>query len=184
MKSKNILLFVLLMTSTLIKGQNKLTIEKSIYSLQIGVLGFWLNNELKLSDEIALRTEIGLYTEIVKGIGFFMAPELTLEPRWYYNVKKRNSKNLNISNNSANFFTIKTSFRSNVFEISNFDENRAENSIAIIPKWGIRRNIDKNFNYEIGIGIGYLSFINQKYVTLSDSDGITVDAHIRIGYNF
>jgi hypothetical protein len=113
-----------------------------------------------------------------------MAPELTLEPRWYYNVKKRNSKNLDISNNSANFFTIKTSFRSNVFEISNFDENRAENSIAIIPKWGIRRNIDKNFNYEIGIGIGYLSFINQKYVTLSDSDGITVDAHIRIGYNF
>jgi hypothetical protein len=184
MKSKNILLFVLLMTSILIKGQNKLTIEKSIYSFQIGVLGFWLNNELKLSDEIALRTEIGLYTEIVKGIGFFMAPEITFEPRLYYNIKKRVFKKLDTRNNSANFLTIRTNFRSSIFEISNYDENRAENSIAFIPKWGIRRNISKSFNYELGAGIGYIHFINQKYFKTYDNNGIAIDAHIRLSYTF
>tara|TARA_B110000116_G_scaffold245966_1_gene237377 strand:- start:293 stop:844 length:552 start_codon:yes stop_codon:yes gene_type:complete len=159
-------------------------LEKNIFNIEIGAVGFWLNNELKLSDEIALRTEIGLYTEIVKGIGFFMAPEITFEPRWYYNIKKRVFKKLDTRNNSANFLTIRTNFRSSIFEISNYDENRAENSIAFIPKWGIRRNITKSFNYELGAGIGFLSVINQKYSTLSDSDGIVVDAHIRLSYTF
>jgi hypothetical protein len=159
-------------------------LEKNIYNIEIGAVGFWLNNELKLSDEIALRIEVGLYTEIVKGIGFFMAPEITIEPRWYYNIKKRVFNKLDTRNNSANFLTIKTSFRSGIFEISNYDQNRAENSFAIIPKWGIRRNISKSFNYELGAGIGYLSFINQKYSTLSDSNGIVIDAHIRLSYTF
>ena len=159
-------------------------LEKNIFNIEIGAVGFWLNNELKLSDEIALRTEIGLCTEIVKGIGFFMAPEITFEPRWYYNIKKRVFKKLDTRNNSANFLTIRTNFRSSIFEISNYDQNRAENSIAFIPKWGIRRNITKSFNYELGAGIGFLSVINQKYSTLSDSDGIVVDAHIRLSYTF
>jgi hypothetical protein len=159
-------------------------LEKNIYNIEIGAVGFWLNNELKLSDEIALRTEVGLYTEIVKGIGFFMAPEITIEPRWYYNIKKRVFKKLDTRNNSANFLTIKTSFRSGIFEISNYDQNRAENSFAIIPKWGIRRNISKSFNYELGAGIGYIHFINQKYFKTYDNNGIAIDLHVRIGYNF
>jgi hypothetical protein len=163
---------------------SEVNIEKSIVTFQLGTVGVWINNEIRLSDEIALRTEIGLYTEIVKGIGFLMAPEITIEPRWYYNIKKRDSKKLNIKNNSANFFTLKTNFRSSIFEISNYDNKRAENSFAIIPKWGIRRNLGTNFNYELGLGIGYLSFINQKYFTVSDSDGIIIDLHVRIGYNF
>jgi hypothetical protein len=163
---------------------SEVNIEKSIVTFQLGTVGVWINNEIRLSDEIALRTEIGLYTEIVKGIGFFMAPEITLEPRWYYNIKKRVFKKLDTSNNGANFLTIRTNFRSSIFEISNYDENRAENSIAFIPKWGIRRNLGTNFNYELGLGIGYLSFINQKYFTVSDSDGIIIDLHVRIGYNF
>ena len=174
-----------LFTFFVCNSQNsEVKVEKTITTVQFGVVGAWINNEIRLSDEIALRTELGLYTEIVKGIGFFMAPEITLEPRWYYNIKKRASKELDISNNSASFFTLKINFRSSVFEISNFDEKRSENSFAIIPKWGIRRSLGTNFNYELGLGIGYLSFINQKHFTLSDSDGIVVDLHLRISYNF
>ena len=181
---KKIIIVKFLLFTFFVCGQNKLSVEKSITTVQLGAVGGWVNNEIRLSDEIALRTEVGLYTEIAEGIGFFMAPEITLEPRWYYNISKRDSKKLNIKNNSANFFTIKANFRSSVFEISNFDEKRAENSFAIIPKWGIRRNLGTSFNYELGLGIGYLSYINQKYFTVSDSDGIIIDLHVRIGYNF
>lgn len=180
---KKILLIIILFSS-IANAQNNKSVKKSLFSIQTGTIGIWVNNELRLSDEIALRTEIGLYTEIVKGIGFFMAPEITLEPRWYYNIKKRVSNKLDISNNSANFFTIKTNFRSNIFEISNYEDKRAEKSIAFIPKWGVRRGLGTNFNYELGLGIGYLSYINQKYFNVSDSDGIVIDAHIRLSYTF
>ncbi|TXD53064.1 MULTISPECIES: hypothetical protein [unclassified Polaribacter] len=159
-------------------------VEKSINSVQIGTVGVWFQNETKLSNSIALRTEVGLYTEIWAGSGFFMAPEISFEPRWYYNLKKRKFKNKDISNNSGNFLTIETSYRSSIFEFGTLDSKLAENGFSIIPKWGIRRNLGKRFNYELGVGIGYLEFINQKHFTLSDSDGIIVDAHIRIGYNF
>lgn len=89
------------------KVQNVASVEKLMYSFQIGVLGTWFQNETKLSNTIAIRTEIGLCTEIWAGSGFFMAPEITLEPRWYYNIKKRAKKNLDISNNSAFFFSLK-----------------------------------------------------------------------------
>jgi hypothetical protein len=182
---KKYVVIICLLTFFVANSQNsEVKVEKSVSSFQIGTVGTWINNEIRLSDEIALRIELGLYTEITEGIGFFMAPEITLEPRWYYNIKKRASKELYVSNNSANFFTIKTNFRSSVFEISNYDEKRAENSFAIIPKWGIRRNLGTNFNYELGLGIGYLSYINQKYNSFSDSDGIVIDLHLRIGYNF
>ena len=184
MNLKSSLVIAFLVSSFLINAQNNVSVEKSINSIQIGTVGAWFQDETKLTNTVALRSEIGFYTEIVKGIGFFMAPEITLEPRWYYNIQKRASKNLDISNNSANYFTIKTNFRSSSFEISNFDDKRAENSIAFIPKWGIRRNIGTNFNYELGLGIGYLKYINQKYVTLGDSDGLVIDAHVRIGYHF
>lgn len=177
------ILLILIIISSITNAQNK-SVEKSIFNIQVGTVGIWVNNESMLFDEIALRTEIGLYTEIVKEKGFFMSPEITLEPRWYYNLKKRVSNKLDISNNSANFFTIKTSFRSNIFEISNYEDKRAEKSISFIPKWGLRRSLGANFNYELGLGIGYLSYINQKYFTVSDSDGIVIDLHLRIGFKF
>ena len=31
----------------------------------------------------------------------------------------------------------------------------ASGSISLIPTWGIRRNLGKHFEYEMGIGVGY-----------------------------
>lgn len=182
---KNILIFVFFLTFT-VSAQQKASLEKSIYSFQIGTagqLGAWFQNETRLLDNFALRTELGLYTGIIVGNGFFIAPELNLEPRWYYNLEKRAKRGKNISNNSANFLTIKTGLRSNIFEILHDRGKSAENSISFVPKWGIRRNLGKYFNYEAGIGVGYLTFFKQQYFTLSDSDGLIVDLHLRIGIN-
>ncbi|WP_299669005.1 hypothetical protein [uncultured Polaribacter sp.] len=182
MKKVLVINFILLSLICSAQDQN-ISVERSVFSVQIGTVGVWLNNEIKMLDNLSLRTEVGLYTEIVEGNGFFMAPEITLEPRWYYNLGKRNKKGRNIANNAANFFTIKTSYRSNIFEILHDRGKGAENSISFIPKWGIRRNLGKYFNYEAGIGIGYLTFFDQKYFTAFDSDGIIIDLHLRIGIN-
>lgn len=179
---KNILISLLVFNITVRAQQNE-SVEKSIYNFQIGTVGAWFNNETKLANQFALRTEVGLYTESQVAIGFFMAPEFTLEPRWYYNIEKRAFKGLNTNNNAANFFTVKLNHRSDIFEIGNYNYDRSENSISIIPKWGIRRNLGKYFNYEAGIGIGYIQFINQKYFKTFDNNGIFIDLHFRIGLN-
>lgn len=182
-----IIIIIILFSLSLQSQENISSVEKSIYSFQIGTasqLGAWFQNETKLSSTIALRTEVGLYTEIQSGVGFFMAPEITLEPRWYYNLEKRNTKGKNISNNAGNFLTLKLNHRSDLFEVNKDRGSGPENSISIIPKWGLKRNLGKYFNYEVGAGIGYIHFINQKYFRTFDNNGIAIDIHLRIGYNF
>jgi hypothetical protein len=180
---REILITFFLIVSGLSKAQHNKNLQKSIFNVQLGTVGLWFNNEARIADSFALRSEIGVYTEIISGTGFFMAPEITLEPRWYYNIGKRNKNKFDIKNNAANFFTVKLNYRSNIFEISNLSFDRAEQSFAILPKWGIRRNINKNFSYEIGLGIGYIGTINQQNINFNKSE-IIVDSHIRIGYTF
>ena len=88
------------------------SVEKSTFGIQTGFLGVWAHNESKLSNSIALRSELGLDAAIFEGNfvskkGFIMVPALTLEPRWYYNLNKRVSKNRRIDGNSGNFLSIK-----------------------------------------------------------------------------
>lgn len=69
-------------------------VEKSIFNIQAGFLGTWINYESRLTDEIALRAEIGFDVGLRGGslvgktiVG--LAPAISVEPRWYYNISKR-----------------------------------------------------------------------------------------------
>ncbi len=165
-------------------------VEKSIFNIQTGVLGSWLNNETKISNKFALRSEIGLDAGIFGGeindnSGFFLTPVINIEPRWYYNILKRENKNKPINNNSANFLTTSISYHPDWFVISNKNNINIYNQLSIIPKWGIRRNIaNSNFNFEAGIGFGYRFYFLKQY-GYSKNDGETaLDLHLRIGYTF
>ena len=166
------------------------SVEKSIYSIQTGFFGIYFNNEARLTNSIALRSEIGLdaglwENDFYDTSGFLMAPVLVLEPRWYYNLNKRISKNKRIDNNSGNFISIKTSYHPDWFTISNHDNINIISDITIIPTWGIRRNIGKNFNYETGIGVGYGRYlINKDDYYYGDRNVVAVNLHLRIGYTF
>lgn len=157
-------------------------VEKSIYNIQTGFLGFWINNESRLFNEISLRSEVGLDAGL-RGCSdcttrYALAPVITLEPRWYYNINKRNRANKG-RNNSANFLALGIKYHPDWFVISNAEDAYVSNQIAIIPKWGIRRNIgNSNFNYEAGIGIGYLYYLDDNF------SETTADLHLRIGYTF
>jgi len=177
---KKIFVIILVMLSCVVEAQDG-SVEKSIYGIQIGGVGIWGHNELRFSDQIAIRTELGVYTEIQQGIGYYIAPELSISPRWYYNTKKRNQKKLDIGGNSANFLSLKAGFRSNVFEFSDYEYDRAQNSISVSAKWGIKRNLSEKINFEIGSGLGIRSFIGGSLSDEGDSSEAFIDLHIRIG---
>ena len=161
-------------------------LEESIFSVQAGFFGVFVNNEYAVSKKIALRSEIGYeligyaYSEAL-GSSYKMMPVFTFEPRWYYNLTRRENKGKNITANSGNFVGIKTSFNPNVLTIS---KDELEYSlITMIPTWGLRRKMGKHFNFETGFGIGggylfYKDAVYQDYLYLA------INLHLRFGYNF
>lgn len=166
------------------------SVEKSVFNAQIGLLGLYANNEFKLTNSLALRTEIGLDAGIFGGsfyekTGLILVPVFSLEPRWYYNLEKRNNKGRNIANNSANFVALAVDFHPDWFVISNYDNVGIRSQLSVIPKWGIRRHIGKsNFNYEAGIGLGYRFNLTQNIDEQQISGDAALDLHLRIGYSF
>ena len=186
-------LFLILLLSSFIfnlKAQDT-SVENSTFGIQTGFLGFWVHNEIKLSNTIALRTELGLEGQIYK-IGrnenntanYILAPVLTLEPRWYYNLNKRANKSKNTEGNSGNFLSLKTSYYPDWFMISNDEGLLLTNQIFAIPTWGIRRNLGKHFMYETGIGLGYAYYFTKKNGYEENESGAAINLHLRIGYRF
>src|SRR4051812_12080355 len=89
-------------------------VEKSVTSIQAGLCGVWLQNELKLAGTIALKTEIGFDANnsgYIKDYhanrhGFMAVPVITIEPRYYFNLKRRVLKSRSIDGNSGNFISL------------------------------------------------------------------------------
>lgn len=165
------------------------SVEKSVFGSQIGFLGVWVLNEIKLTNKIALRTEIGLDADIFSGnnypkTGYFLVPAITLEPRWYYNINKRVRKSRNIAGNSGNFISLKSTYHPDVIVISNYDNIDFINDFSIVPTWGIRRQLGQHFNYETGIGIGYIHFFNPNNVSFKNDADAVLNLHLRLGYRF
>ncbi|WP_443939984.1 hypothetical protein [Pedobacter sp. MW01-1-1] len=122
------LLFILFATTSKLCAQQQdsvPSVEKSIFNIQIGLVGSWVNYEGRLSNPFTIRTEIGLTGAAWEtpryGDQFYsIAPNVTVEPRFYYNLGRRLKKGKNIKNNTGNFFSLKTSYSPNVFYISSF----------------------------------------------------------------
>jgi hypothetical protein len=168
----------------LIAKAQEVSVEKSVFGIQTGIFGVWVQNEMRMSNMFALRSEVGFDSGIWGGsyydkVGFLMTPVLTLEPRFYYNLNKRNFKSKRIENNTGNFLSVKISYHPNWFVISNETNFYILDDLSIIPTWGIRRNIGKHFNYEVGGGVGYQYIFDEYY-----GSRVALHLHLRIGYTF
>ena len=185
---RKILLSLAFTAFTTMLFAQSVSVEKSTFGIQIGFLGLWAHNEARLTDKIALRSEIGLDTGLIFGLynesGFVLTPVLTLEPRFYYNLDKREGKGKSIAGNSGNFVSIKTSYHPDLFVISNYDNVRVIPSVSIVPTWGIRRVVSDHFTYETGIGLGYVKYFSNDDYFLTATDDVTVNLHLRVGYRF
>ena len=185
---KCLLIFTLCILVLTVKSQNA-SVEKSIYGIQTGFLGVWVHNEAKLTNQIALRTEVGFDSGIWGGsfyekTGFLLTPVISVEPRWYYNLKNRETKSKSIDNNSGNFITLKTSYHPDWFVISNYKDIQIISDISFIPTWGIKRTVGDHFTYESGIGVGYRYIFAKQAGYLKNDSEIALNLHLRIGYSF
>jgi hypothetical protein len=185
-------LFIAMLLGLSINGfsqekEQSASVEKMVFGIQTGFAGIWVHGEFRLSNKFALRTEIGLDLGIWENnytneSGLAFAPVITLEPRFYYNLKKRLAKGKRIDGNSGNFIALKTSYNSDLFFIGTSEDIHLEADFMIIPTWGIRRNISQHFNYEAGFGLGYIHY-KEEYYNANNSD-VAVNIHARIGYKF
>jgi hypothetical protein len=184
---KKITLLVFAFCFQIVQAQ-EYTVEKSIFSVQVGAFGGWINNESRLGNQFTLKSEIGLdfFDGSSDGISFdALSPVITVEPRWYYNLEKRGNKGRNVQNNGGNFLALTVSYHPDWFIISQYDDMIVPHQIAIIPKWGIKRNFGKsNFNYEVGIGLGLNYRFLKHYGFYENDTEVLLDTHLRIGYTF
>lgn len=185
---KKTLLTLILGTLTLIAKSQDTSVEKSTFGLQTGVLGIWAYNEAKLSNTIALRTELGFDFGIWETTyyddydsPFILTPVIVIEPRFYYNLKKRSENSKRIDGNSGNFIALKTSYHPEL-ALFNTDNAPVVSDFAIIPTWGIRRNLGKHFNYEAGIGVGISHTFAERAGYSEDKTEMELNMHLRIGY--
>lgn len=186
--TKKLILILSISLFTIITKAQVASVEKSTSGIQTGFLGIWVHKEMKLTNKIALRAELGMDAGIWGGsfyekTGYLLTPVVTLEPRWYYNLNKRQSKSKNIAGNSGNFLTIQTSYHPNWFTISNYD-NVIVNQVSIIPTWGIKRNIGEHFTYETGIGLGYRYYFAKSEGYAQNESSAAFNLHLRVGYRF
>jgi hypothetical protein len=179
---------IILLGLTISSFSQNFSIEKSITGIQIGFFGTEVYNETRLSNKIALRSQFGLNAGIFGGslyekTGFILYPELSIEPKWYYNLDKRVRKNKNIKNNGANFYSLNIQYSPNWFVVSNYDNIEINNTLSIIPTWGFRRNFARKFNYEFKIGLGYGMILRWKDY-IENENGAVMDLGFKIGYDF
>ena len=193
---KKIIAFIIFGLTITINAQST-SVEKTMFGIQTGFAGLWINNETRLTNSIVLRSEIGIENDFAVGdhyssTGFILQPVLNLEPRYYYNIEKRNSKGKKNSKNSGNYLSIKTSYHPDWFVI-NLDDNITKIAdLSIIPTWGIKRQIGNHFNFETGIGFGYRVVYLKPNYTSATSQNVddfaynrsqyTPYLHLRIGY--
>ena len=167
-------------------------VEKSIFSIQTGFAGLWINNEIKLSSSTVLRSELGLEHDFTVGdhydnAGFILQPVITIEPRWYYNLNKRFTAKRETAHNSGNFIALKTNYHPDWFVLNMDSPKKKIADLSIVPTWGIKRQIGTHFTYETGLGLGY------RIVYLKQNDPIEGNTnrsqyvpyfHLRLGYLF
>lgn len=120
---KKITLLFFAVVSILSLNAQETSVEKSIFGLQIGTFGVYGYNESRLSDEVTLRTELGFDAGLLlergdRGSDLIFTPNITLEPRWYYNLDKRQSKGYQTDANSGNFLSLKVIYNPDWFVLN------------------------------------------------------------------
>ena len=171
----------------------KVSVEKSLNSIQVGLFSLSFQNETRLDRKITVRSEIGLATgtsiiEYPDGHNeksFLIVPFINLEPRWYHSLDRRSSLKKNTINNSANYISLFTTFVPSRKALVNTKDFEVAPFISIIPEYGLRRSIGKHFYWEGSVGVGYKhNFFDNSYTYNIDENQVIFDIQYKFGYIF
>ena len=154
-------LFGFLAFSTSAVGQSaEAGAVERVYGVQLGYLGAWGYGELPVGRKVVARLHAGIdagvrWGSLYETTDFALVPVLGVSPRWYYNWDKRTSKEKRTERNAANFLSLPITYHPGWFTITDEPGTAADKGLGLIPTWGIRRNLGKHLNFEVGVGIGY-----------------------------
>ena len=171
----------------------KVSVEKNLNSVQLGLLSFSYQNETRLDRKISLRSEIGLatgsslkeYPNGQKETSFLIVPFINVEPRWYYGLDRRARLNRDTKNNTSNYISLLTSFVSSRTALVNTKGFEVAPYIAVIPEYGIRRSTGRHFFWEGSAGVGYQhNFLDKSYIYKIHENALFFDVQYKIGYIF
>lgn len=192
---KNFIVLGFVLISFIAKAQEveKVSVEKSLNSVQLGLFSLSYQNETRLERKITLRSEIGLMTgtsiiEYPDGheeTSFLIVPFVNVEPRWYHSLDRRSRLKKSTKNNSSNYVSLLTSFISSNMALVNTKDFETAPYIIIVPEYGIRRSIGKHFYWECSAGIGYQhNFFDKSYTYSIDENNVFFDFQYKFGYIF
>lgn len=187
MKKRIILISILLNVSCIAFAQQP-SIEQKVYGIQAGFFGIWGHCEYKLHDKIAIRGELGFDNGVGQtyngNAGYYLVPSIALEPKWYYNLEKRQAKSKRIDGNSGNYFSLFLRYHPDWFVISNVNTGNVIPDISIIPTWGIRRKMGNHISFETAIGFGYRYTFTKRYGYSTNTLERDMNFTLRFGYIF
>lgn len=170
----------------------KVSVEKSLNSIQLGLFSLSYQNETRLDRIITLRSEIGFatgsstvtYSDGQKEKSFLIVPFINEEPRWYHSLDRRSRLKKNTKNNSSNYVSLLTTFVPSRLALVNTKDFEAAPFISIIPEYGFRRS-GKHFYWEGSVGVGYkYNFFDNSYTYDYDENQVIIDVQYRFGYIF
>lgn len=143
-----------------IEGSRKSYNESRKVFFKLSLLFASVDAEVKLSERFSLEAGTRLGTTLILDIrnrtlflGF--QPVMHLEPKWNYNIKKRERIGKNISKLSSNFLSLHCNYNVKV-------SSNTYNYITIGPAWGLQRNFGKYGYFKFKIGAGYRYIIDVK----------------------
>lgn len=175
MKAKLLTAALLCLIITIQSFAQEITGVRNVHSVKVGLIGVGYAYEHALSRSITLNTELMLAGGFGGPYGAIVDPTLRVEPRFYYNFRKRVEQGKNGRYNAANYLSLAVENRFNVNAL--LAEAEGNNQISVIPKWGLRRTIGTHFFFEgaVGVGVSY-----DKYNEFQVAPGLDV----RFGYAF
>ena len=171
-------------------GQNSRSVDNCNYGLQLSPFGVYGYNERLLADQVALRIELGMEANIGTVIGSnkmqaYLIHNLSLEPRYYYNLKNRAKAHKNTFGNSAEFLTMRIRLRPG-YIISSTPGVYGVPDLSFIPTWGFRRVFQEKVVVELGGGVGFRCYLDDIKERVGE-DGIrhlVFNLHLRFGVHF
>lgn len=182
---KTISLMLIAVCSLCYAQEKEQSSEKNFFGVQAGLLGTNVYNEYNLSKKFALRTDFNLEAsffsrgDLTSKSGFALVPDISVTPKWYYNITKRDQEGKNTRHNAANYISARVGFIPDWFVISNIDGLYTNPMIYVAPTWGFRRNFARNFNYEFQVGMGVGKILKDDYPLQA-----VPNLSFRIGYDF
>lgn len=173
---KNVLILSVVITTSVIYSQNKHYLEAGI-----DLIGLDLSYERNLNNKFSIKSSLGYNGSIYRTNEniFVLQPNIIVQPRFYYNKDKRNSKGKNTDYNSANFISLNLEYLTSELNISNAGFYEPE-LFTIGTGWNLRRRIKSTkFVYEFSTGIVYNYNINRIY---SEDDKLKPYINFRLSY--